>query len=442
MKNTILLLSLTLLVVLIVSACGGLETAAPTVELLPTTEAILQAEPAPSITATPTELVVSGTISIWHSLEDPQLPALLRQIAAFQEIYPNVYFDILYVPQVDLRAGYVEAAREGSGPTILIGSGEWGPELFIQGLVASLDDLAGSDFLNTLNATAVEAARLQGSLIGIPYWVEGVVLYRNRLLISKAPETFSELILLSQGATAGDMFGAYLERSFFFSGAHLYGLDGTLFSEAGEPAFNSPEGLAWLELISSFEQAGPTDFFTDDDLNLFKEGRVGFIIDGTWNRDALAEAIGTENLVIDPWPIYARGTLSGFLRTENIYLNPRALDEIHSISWKFIEFLMSPEAQSDLADVGLIPAISGSPVNPVAGQVVISDSLIAQAMRALVDAVPYPNLPTMSLYTSSLDIALRSVFEQAANPSEALQGAETAVREALAAFEATATPSP
>ncbi|HLA97596.1 MAG TPA: hypothetical protein VJL34_04015, partial [Anaerolineales bacterium] len=101
-----------------------------------------------------------------------------------------------------------------------------------------------------------------------------------------------------------------------------------------------------------------------------------------------------------------------------------------------------PEAQTAFADVGLIPAISGSPVNPVAGQLIISDGLVDQAMRALVGAAPYPNSPAMSLYTTRLDIALRSVFEGSVSPSTALQEAETAIQVGRSDFEATATPFP
>jgi hypothetical protein len=46
------------------------------------------------------------------------------------------------------------------------------------------------------------------------------------------------------------------------------------------------------------------------------------------------------------------------------------------------------------------------------------------------------------LYATSLDAALRAIFETGANPAEALQAAEQAVREGLTAFGATATPAP
>lgn len=438
----IFLNSLTWLVLITFTACAGPVAPTEATQIPTVEEAAVMAEPASASTSTPTEVLVSGTISLWHSLEPEQIPVLLRQIAAFQNIYPSVYFDVLYVPQVDLKAGFEQAARQGSGPTILIGPDEWGRDLYDQGLVAGVREMASSDLLNTLNPATVEAVRYQDTLIGMPFWMDGVVLYRNRALIPKAPETFSELIQLSQPVVEPEVFGAYLERSFYFSGAHIYGLGGALVDDNGMPAFNSPEGLEWIELLRSFEQAGPVDFFTDNDLNLFKEGKVGFLTDGTWNKNELVEAIGVENLAIDSWPIYGSGGLSGFIRTENIYLSQRALDEDHRISWKFVESLLAPEIQSALAEVGLIPVLSGAPENPVAGQLIITDALIAQAMRAFVEAVPYAITPAMDLYATSLDIAIRSVFDGVVSPAEALLGAENAILEGLPAFEAIGTPSP
>lgn len=378
---------------------------------------------------------------VWHSLEDPYIPALLKTIATFQVEYPNVQFDVLYVPQLDLRASFEQAALEGGGPSVLIGSAEWGPSLYERGLIAGLSDLANPDLLKTLNPAALGASRYQDELIGLPLNIDGVVLFRNQAIIPQQPFTFDELVSLANSASKGDTLGAYLDLSFFFSGAHLTGLGGELMTPDGEPAFNDERGREWVNLLLSFDQAGPTDFFTDNDFIAFKEGRVGFIIDGTWRRNELVEAIGETNLAIDPWPIHADGHLSGFIQADNIYLCPRALDEDHLVSWKFTEFFMSPDSQSELAEVGLIPAASGSPVNIAAGKINITDPLIQQAMIALVEGTNYPLLPEMSIYSMHLDIALKSVFEDGTPPSEALKTASEAIKEAVLSLHATPTPS-
>ncbi len=426
--------------VLFASACNQLPNTEPD-------RAALGAQTAsptrqPTQTATPTEVIIQGTVSIWHPFEEPHLPALLKTIAAFQEQYPNVYFDVTYVPLFDLRSSFEQAALAGGGPTILIAPGEWGPAYYEQALIADLSDLAEAELLNTLTPPAVDAVRYQDGLIGLPLYLDGVVLFRNMGLIPISPATFDELVSLAESVSSGETYGAYLDRSFFFSGGHLSGLGGTLMTPEGEPAFNNLEGLEWINLLISFERAGPVDFFTDNDLNAFKEGRVGMIIDGTWHRNDLAQAIGEENLAIDPWPIHADGSLSGYVQTHNVYLSPRALSEEQAISWKFVEFLLSPESQRELAEVGLIPSLNGSPVSLAGGAVQINDRLIKEAMLAFVEGTAYPITPEMSNYVNNLDIALRSIFEDAFPADLALQNAEQAIIQSMVEMEATATPTP
>jgi arabinogalactan oligomer/maltooligosaccharide transport system substrate-binding protein len=396
----------------------------------------------PVISPTPTEVMISGTVTIWHSWEEPYVPALLNTISAFQEEYPNVYFDILYVPELDLNASFEQAALEGGGPTVLIGSDEWGPSFYDMGLIAGLSELIDPDLLNTLNPAAVGRGRYQDELIGLPLDINGIVLYRNTEIIPQSPFTYDELITLAKTANQGDILGAYLDRSFYFSAAHLLGFGGDLMTAEGEPAFDDAVGLRWVNLLLSFDQSGPTDFFTDNDVLAFKEGRAGFLVESTWRRNELEEAIGEGNLAIDPWPIHADGHLSGFVLADNIYLSPRALNEDNMISWKFIEFFMSAGAQSEIAQVGLIPAINGSPVNVASGNVKIPNPIIKQAMIALIDGRAYPLSPHVLIYRDHLDRALKLVFEAGESPTSALRSASEAIKEALKVLDATQTPVP
>jgi ABC-type glycerol-3-phosphate transport system substrate-binding protein len=211
------------------------------------------------------------------------------------------------------------------------------------------------------------------------------------------------------------------------------GLGGNLMTPEGLPAFNDENGLTWVNLLQAYSEAGPAEFFTDNDLTLFNEGHAGMIIDGTWNRSVLAEAIGAQNLAVDPWPIYGGGTLSGFVQAESIYLSPRALEEEYSASLKFLQYFLLPQSQAAVAEVGLIPALSGSPVNLAASQVQISDRLTAQSMLARrCTTTHHPS----DIYSTQMDIALKSIFEGGVPPNEALQRAEEAI------LTGSATPAP
>ena len=393
-----------------------------------------------AVSPTPTEARLQGTVSIWHSLDESRLPVLLRAIADFQEKYPDVQFDVFYVPPLDLQASYVAASIEGRAPDILIAPGDWGPELYDQGWIADLSSLAPASLVNNLNSAAVGAGRYQGALIGLPLSIEGVVLYHNQRLIPISPPTLDELVSLAKQATSGDVVGAYLDRSFFFSGAHLEGIGGHLMDEDGLPAFNDEYGLDWINLLRSFEFAGPTEFFGDQDVEYFKENRAGFIIESTKLRDSLREAIGSANLVIDPWPIVEAGALSGYVQAENIYLNPSVMEEDNRISWMLVESLLSPQMQSELAETGLIPA--ATPESFAANQIVVTDDLIEQAMQALSGGTTYPVVPEMSVYPPSMDTALGSIFNDGIAPEQALQSAEEAISAAIASQHSATQVSP
>jgi arabinogalactan oligomer/maltooligosaccharide transport system substrate-binding protein len=365
------------------------------------------------------------------------MDTLVELITQFQEEYPDVLFDVLYMPVENLRQNYEAAAQEGNAPDILLGPGDWGPALFDAGYLADLSGLTGQELLQSLNPAGLGTGLYRDALIGLPYAVQGVVLYRNKAILPDAPRTLTELITMSKAVTQGEILGSVLERGFFFSGAHLDGLGGKLMETDGTPAFNNETGQAWIELLRSFEEAGPAEYLSDQDIELFKQGRVGAIIDGTWDLPVLEIALGKENLAIDPWPSVQGGVLSGYVQSENIYLNRQTGGDDLEATIKFIEHLLSPEAQTRLMEAEVIPARSGLPAADP-----FRDALIIQAMTALASGSTYPVVPEMSIYQTALDQALRSIFTTNVPPGDALANAEQFILDALARLTPTPTPTP
>jgi arabinogalactan oligomer/maltooligosaccharide transport system substrate-binding protein len=388
-------------------------------------------------TSFPTEMVVRGTVSIRHSWDENQLPVLAQIIKSFQTVYPNVLFDVLYVPADNLKERFIQDSQDGIGPTILMGSAAWGSELGKDGLVADLSAQVSNNLVATLNQPALAAGKVGDRQAGLPYLIQGVVLYRNTDIITLPPNTFDDLITLAQTATQGDTIGAFLERSFFYSGGHLAGLGGQLMDENGQPAFNDEKGAEWLGLLKKFEEAGPTDFYTDADLERFKQGKVGWIIDGTWNMRSLADAIGPEKLVIDPWPSYSSGKLAGFVTADYVYLSAKAQGDDLTASLRFIEFLLSPEAQTLLVEANRFPAsVAVKPTDPAYGKLAI------QAINAMSQGVAYPISPEIDTYSRNLDISLRGYFDHSASAEQALQSAQAAIQAVLTQNQSGATPTP
>ncbi|MGD2105770.1 MAG: extracellular solute-binding protein, partial [Anaerolineae bacterium] len=375
------LLGVLALLSLVVSACGPAATPTP----VPATATPVPKEEEPTPvppTPTPEPKGATGTITLWHAWKETEIDALNEVIAAFQEENPDVQFDVLYVPFDDLRGKYETAVATGGGPTVLIGAADWGPALYDAELVADVSGLASTEFLRTINAAALGAVKYKGALIGLPQTIKGVVMFRNKEIIAEAPATFDDLVAAAQAATEGDVVGADLEYGFFFSAAHLDGLGGQLMDRNGDPLFNDEKGVEWLNLLNSFKEAGPTEYYTDNDVNLFKAGQAGIVIDGTWNMTGLADAIGADNLAIDPWP----EPMSGYVQTENIYMSTNAEGDDQAATWAFMDFFLSPEAQAILTKAGHIPAASG---------VEVTDPLMAQAVEAFAGGAAFPVIPEM-----------------------------------------------
>jgi maltose-binding protein MalE len=431
MKKLWMMISVLLIAAMALAACGPSETAteappAPTEK--PAEPEKMEPEEAeePEMEepeeAEPEEMTLEGSVSLWHAWKESEIESLNEVIGAFQAMYPDVQFDVLYVPFDDLRGKYETAAATGGGPSVLIGAADWGPAMFDAELVAEITDMAGEDFLRTINPAALGAVNYRGSLIGLPQTLKGVVMYRNSSIIADAPATYDDLVSAAAAATSGDVVGANLEYGFFFAAAHLNGVGGLLLADNGDPLFNDAKGVEWLNLLNSFKDAGPAEYYTDNDVNLFKAGQAGIIIDGSWNMSGLAEAIGAENLAVDPWPT----PMSGYVQTENIYLNGNAEDTDKEASWAFMQYFLSPEAQAILADptkAAHIPATLG---------VEVTDPLMAQAAVAFEGGAPFPVIPEMGAFWGPMDTALQSVFNEGTDPAAALGRAYNDVADKIA----------
>lgn len=367
------------------------------------------------------EMALTGTITMWHSLKEGETEGLNATVSAFQEMYPDVVFDILFVPFDDLRGKFETAAATGGGPTLLLGAADWGPALFDAQLVADLSGMASSDFLSGINQAALASTQYKDALVGLPYGLKGVVMFRNSSIISEAPTSFDDLVAKAQAATQGDVVGANLERGFFFSAGHLSAVGGELMNAEGDPMFNTDAGVAWLNQLDRFTEAGPAEYYTDNDVNLFKAGNVGIIIDGSWNLADLAATIGEDNLAVDSWPT----NMSGYVQTDNIYMGFNAEGADQEATWAFMEYLLSQEAQALTAEnnSGFIPAALG---------VEVPDRLRQEAVAAFGGGVAFPVIPEMGAYWGPMDTALQTVFDEDTDPAAALASAEESINAAIA----------
>jgi ABC-type glycerol-3-phosphate transport system substrate-binding protein len=364
-----------------------------------------------------------STISIWHSWSETEVDALWTVIGSFQQTYPNIGFDLVYVPPDELQAKFGTAAYLGGGPSLLLAPAEWGPGFADSDLLVDFAPYVNPDFLATLNPAALGTGRYHGALISLPYALRGVLLYRNQTIIAQPAATFDQMVTLCQTISQVGAVGAAMDRGIFFSGAYLDGLGGSLMDANGNPAFNNASGLDWINLLKSLDQLGITTFNSNRDRQLFEQGKAGMIVETSGNLRALANAIGSKNLAIDPWPSNGQGHLSGYVMADSIYLNADLSGNDLTAALSFTGYFLAPEVQRMLAEVDHIPSGLNVPVR---------DRLIQQAEAAFTDGTTFPTHPEARVYWSALESALTDVFSRGVDPATALQQAADTITARLA----------
>jgi len=445
MERLITLLSFKIIIpvlipVLVIAGCSQFlpaETPTPAV-VIPT---LPQPTNLPTATTNPTPVVIQGTVRIWHSWNELEVPVLDQIIKEFSAQYPNVYFDVLYIPIDNLRSRFEMAAMEGNAPDILLGPADWAPGLYEAGFISELTGIVDAQALEMLNQPALNAAIINDKLVGLPYSIRGTILFRNRNLIPDSAVTFDQLVYNANAAAKGDQIGAMLDRSLLYSGANLEGIGGQMMDADGLPAFNNEKGLEWIELLERYKEAGPTDYFTEQDVDLFKQGKVGIIVEGNWRMQEFSEAIGAESLSIDRWPEYNGFNLAGYVLPENMYLNSNTSGDRLRAAQNFMRHFVSTDTQTRIAEMGQVPSARDIILtDPITG------TLMSKAMTAMSNGVAYPVSPEWEAYQLPLDLALRSIFSGSSTAKDALQSAQDEVMKAILEIKpapaATLTPTP
>lgn len=367
-------------------------------------------------------------ISIWHSLEYPQLAALEDIIRSFQVTFPQVSFELTYVPLDDLQKSYTDAVYLKKGPNLLLAPSDWAVNLYDQGLVADLKPYFPVTFWREIIQPALETGQYRRAQVSLPVTMSGVILYRNVKILPQPFTDFEAMVTAALKVTRGGIVGAYFELDPFYSMAHLNGLGGQWQDASGQPVFqrwNYADALNWLAMLQDFDRLGAVEMNTSRDLSLFRQGKVGLIIDGSWNMGDIALDLGRENLAVDIWPQYGTGRLSGYVFTQGLYLNVETAAEVDSqllAALQFMGTVLLPQSQQRLAEEGSYL--------PVLQNVQILDGLKSQAVLALKGGSAFPavlNGKPFTVYRSALQIAISQAMglppEQPRTELEALQQA-------------------
>jgi ABC-type glycerol-3-phosphate transport system substrate-binding protein/outer membrane protein assembly factor BamD (BamD/ComL family) len=352
-----------------------------------------------------------GDLVIWHSLDSYELAALNFIIEYFSAENTEVDIEIEYYTYTDLDVAYEAEARVGGGPDLVISFDQFGFKFYDALLIADVSDLEVRD----IDEMAMRFGQYKGVQVGLPFDLNGVLMFRNQRIIAEPASDFTDLIVKAEAATSGDTYGALLDPGFVYSFGHLYALGGALMTAEGDPAFNTPEGAAWLEMLLNFQALGQDQPFSSSDTDLFRAGKVGIVTDFKDLLEFFDEDLGAD-LVIDPWP----GDMSGLVYSRMIFLNANSAAENKEAARAFMAYFLSAEAQTVLYET----ARSFIPSNTA---VAVIDPLRQQALAAFGTGTGMVLSPESESYFYCLGEAISYTWTGEVDPESALAWAEECV---------------
>lgn len=367
----------------------------------------------------------------WWDTSDPtnEAPAFKKLIEKFNEEYPNVSINYQSVPFGEAQNKFKTAADSGSGaPDILRAEVAWVPEFASLGYLYALDGtplLEDNEFLETPLSSNV----YDGKTYGVPQVTDTLGLMYNKQLFDKAgidapPTTWDEVAedakLLKDKAGVD---GIYINSGGYFLLPFMYGEGGDLVdTDAQEIVVNSDANVTGIQTAQDLVKSGAAVKPDANDsygtmMTLFKEGKVGMIINGPWETANISTDPnfgGFENLGVAPVP--AGSAEPGAPVGGHNYVIYSGMDENKAdAAIAFVNFMSSPESQAFIADeLGLLPT------NTAAYDLIGDNEKVAAWQDALGAAQPRPWIPEGGLFFAPLDEMATKVLIQGEDVKSAL----------------------
>lgn len=386
------------------------------------------ATPEPTPTFAPS---AEGTLTIW--VDADRFPAVEAIGVAFTEEY-GIPVRIQTMAFGDVRNNLQLAAPVGEGPDIIIGAHDWIGQLYSNGLIAPIE--LSDELVANFDPVALRAFTYDGVLVGLPYLLEGVGLYYNTDLVPELPATWAETTALAEQLVAdgaaerglaipngsGDPYHHYPIFTGF--GGYVFGLDEAGSYNPDDVGLDSEGGIAAMQEIDRLVKADILNAAVDYGVaeSLFHDGDLAMWITGPWALNGMRES-GV------PYAVAAIPTMTEaprpFVGSQGFMINSFSVNALLAQAF-LTEFVATDNGMQLLYDaVPFIPAWT-----PLAST--IDDADLAAFSGAIANGDPLPAIPAMNAVWSAWGNAISLVYQQTADPADAITEAATAIREQIA----------
>jgi arabinogalactan oligomer / maltooligosaccharide transport system substrate-binding protein len=367
----------------------------------------------------------------WWDTSDPtnEGPTYKALIKKFNEEYPNVKINYESVPFGEAQNKFKTAAEAGSGaPDIMRAEVAWVPEFAAAGYLYALDGtplLEDNNFLETPLSSNV----YDGKTYGVPQVTDTLGLMYNKKLfekagITEAPQTWDEVAQAAeQLKQKAGVDGLYINNGGYFLLPFIYGEGGDMLDTDSETiTISSPESVKGIQTAQDLVKSGAAVKPDANDsygtmMTLFKEGKVGMIVNGPWETAAMSDDPtfgGFENLGVAAVPAGSAG--AGAPVGGHNYVIYSGMDESKAdAAIAFVNFMASAESEAFAAEeLGVLPG------NADAYDQLSDNEKVAAWKPALDASTARPWIPEGGLFFAPLDEMATKVLIQGADVQKSL----------------------
>ncbi|MEM7586987.1 MAG: extracellular solute-binding protein [Acidobacteriota bacterium] len=374
-------------------------------------------------------------ILIWHAYRGGEKDAFEEVVARFNDKMKGdgVAAKTLAVPYDAFADKITAAVPRGKGPDIFIyAQDRLGGWVEAGGAIEPIDFFLDEEIEERFIPSTLAAMTYQDTVYGLPLNFKVITQFYNKQLISKAPQTSSELVSVTKKLTdqAAGKFGlAYAYSDFYYHAALMNGFGGGVFDTGRKPTMNLPQNIKAMELLMRWydqDKILPAEPSVALITNLFNEGKAAIVFSGPWFLGEIKDGV---DFGLAPLPTLDESgkPMAPWMTVEGAYITPSSKHQDEA--FEFVSFLTDLEAAKILAlKGGQTPANQAVYDDPD-----IKADEVLQAFRAQVEnAVPMPNYAEMSMMWTPATTAMNLVVKKTTSPKAALDNAQKELTERIA----------
>ena len=429
-----MLVSLLIVSATLLAACApaATPTAAPPTQ----PPAVATEAPTQAATQAPTEAATEAaapvTIQYWHTHSDPETAQLDKVIAAFEAANPGIKVEPTRYAYNDYKTALLTAISSGEVPDVARLDIAWVSEFADQGALVQLDGkLPGFEaIIKDTYPGPLSTNSWKGHYYGLPLDTNTQVLLWNKADfdaagISAPPATMEEFAADACKLTdkAKKQFGYAEGGTYFWAPAPIfYAMGGKVTDENITTAtgyVNGPQSVAAFTMLNDlYDKCCMSPNLLGGGIATdagHAEGTYGMIIDGPWMVDIYKSNYPDFKVNFAPIPTGPQGTTSSVVGGEDVVVLEGSKNQDAAMKWA--AYLLSPDAQKMMAEVGQMPtlaSLAGDPSMPPYFAVFQEQLKTAQAR------VPHPKWGDMD---NAINNAYQRMLKGDQTPQQALDQA-------------------